>query len=408
MSIDTNPLSAELESTASEYKGKHRRNLPEWTPYMELGQDTGEIQSRPMPVSDTPVEDAEILAQFDVDPDEWEITARRRSMWQQREDGPFLESHRVSLARRGSSAALLTDDIITKLLKPYVARSKRQPKTTGSGIMLLALGDLQVGKREVQGRGTPELIERFGELTASAADEIKTHGRLSKLVIIWAGDCLEGTVSQGGRLALLQDLTVTEQLRMYRRLLLHQLGVLAPLADAVVVVPIAGNHDMTTRQFVTPPTDSWALEGASAVQDALKLAPEQFGHVQFAYPAEGEISSALNVGTEDEPFVIGATHGHVCGSSPNHMTRWWADQTHGQQPVAEADILVSGHFHHARLEATGAGKWWLQVPAMDSGSDWYRHKRGENAPAGMVTMLITPGRAPGWDQLRIHSREGDA
>jgi hypothetical protein len=47
------------------------------------------------------------------------------------------------------------------------------------------------------------------------------------------GDLVEGCTSQGGRLA--NDIGVSEQLRVVRRLLMHFFAVLAPLADRVLV-----------------------------------------------------------------------------------------------------------------------------------------------------------------------------
>jgi hypothetical protein len=46
-------------------------------------------------------------------------------------------------------------------------------------------------------------------------------------------------------------------------------AVLAPLADRVLVPVVVGNHDESRRDRIVPMTDSWAIEAASAVADAL-------------------------------------------------------------------------------------------------------------------------------------------
>lgn len=69
------------------------------------------------------------------------------------------------------------------------------------------------------------------------------RGRVETLVLPWLGDCLEGVVSQGGRLAARLDLSITEHVRVYRRLMMHQVATLAPQADRVMVAAVPGNHD---------------------------------------------------------------------------------------------------------------------------------------------------------------------
>lgn len=386
------------------YYGKVPLNKHPFVPGADIGTDDGEIRTEPWDRGDGPPPDSDVLEQFDLDPQVWEVVSRRKSLWQQRENGPWLEAHRVSVRRRTSFRMALESGEMDALLQPYMtlASGATPSRSTGSGpIMAVPIGDLQVGK--IDGGGTPLLLDRFGELTAQVAETIAREGKLEKLLLPWLGDCLEGVVSQGGRLATRLDLSVTEQLRVYRRLMMHQIGVLAPLADEVIVVPIAGNHDETTRQFKMPADDSWALEGASAVSDALAQNPA-YEHVHFRFPDQGEITTALNVGTEEEPFVIAATHGHVMGSSPNMATKWWAGQAHGRQPAGEADLLMTGHWHHMRVEFTGGGRTWLQVPAMDGGSLWYEQKTGDDPPSGMVTMKLTPGVGCGWSELTVHSR----
>lgn len=211
-----------------------------------------------------------------------------------------------------------------------------------------------------------------------------------------------GLAGQGGGLATRLDLSLTEQVRVYRRLMLHQLGVLAPLADRVLVPVVAGNHDEITRQWATRPSDSWAIDGASAVADAL-AAQRAYRHVQFLFPADEELSVTVDVGPEDSPLVLGFTHGHVCGSTPNQVIPWWTRQSHGRQQAGEADVLFTGHWHHLRTEFTGGGRTWIMIPALDGGSEYYRRRTGEDTPAGMLSVWLTPGRGCGWEGLTIHA-----
>lgn len=221
-------------------------------------------------------------------------------------------------------------------------------------------------------------------------------------MLAYGGDCVEGVVSQGGKLATRLDLSPTEQIRVYRRLVAYQIAVLAPLCDELLVMVVPGNHDQTSRQFATKPGDSWAIEGMSAVADALSERAA-YSYVQFLFPGGEELALAVNVGTDDVPLVLGLVHGDVCGSTSNQVIPWWTKQAHGRQAVGEADILITGHWHHLRCEFTGGNKTWVQAPALDGGSDYFRRSKGEDTPAGMLTMWLTPGSGCGWTDLKVHS-----
>ena len=275
-----------------------------------------------------------------------------------------------------------------------------RPAAVGSGILVAACGDLQAGKRNDKGGGTAVLVETFARVTAAVAERIHQTqaGRVQTLLLPWLGDCLEGVVSQGGRLAARLDLSVTEQVRVYRRLMMHQLATLAPLAEAVIVPVIPGNHDESYRLLDMPVTDSWAIEGASAVQDALSLS-ESYSHVRFIYIPEAE---ELVVPLEVVGTRLALTHGHLAKNA-NNVTAWWAKQAYGRQVAGDADLLLTGHFHYARVENSG-GRWWVQVPALDgAGSDYFRRRTGEDAQTGMVSFWLQPGQAVPWSDLRIHS-----
>lgn len=41
---------------------------------------------------------------------------------------------------------------------------------------------------------------------------------------------------------------------------------------------------------------------------------------------------------------------------------------------------------------------FIQAPALDGGSVWWRHTTGQDAPPGVLTMTVGGG---GWDDLRV-------
>lgn len=388
---------------------KYKNGVAQWVPGIDLGQDDGEVRTVPRYVGDGVDEplDADLMRELGVNPDEWEIIARRESRWQQRsetldEDGnvipaPFLRAYRISVRRRTRMTGDLSVEMLNEILDGYDGTSRVDVPYTNK-VFVVPVGDLQVGK--IDGTGTAGLVERFAAMVAQVKYRLDEAGGTHRLVLPWLGDCVEGLISQGGRLATRLDVSMTEQVRIYRRLMLHMIATLAPYATHVVVPVVPGNHDETTRQFATKPIDSWAVEGASAVQDALELSGK-FDHVTFLFPSPEELVVAVNVGTEEKPFVLAFTHGHLA-RNPNSALKWWEGQSHGRQIAGQADMLFTGHFHHLRIEATGGGRTWVQIPALDGGSDWFRRVKGANEPSGMVSMWVTPGTGIGWEALNIH------
>lgn len=347
---------------------------------------------------DAPPRDwAELLAVWDMDPADYEVIepVQYRAWDAGVGEGNVqrLYYYRANIRRRRPQHGPSVDELLTAIGK---RKPKAPPAATGDGMSYAVLaGDLQLGKPD--GDGTEGTIERFLSKTDLAVARLKELRRIGRRVdtitLAWLGDCIEGLVSQGGTLAQAGrlDLSLTDQVRVYRRLMLHQIQVFAPLAERVVVPVVPGNHDEAERQgkAVRRYDDSWAVEGAVAVADALKLAPG-YDHVSFVFPGRDELTITLDVsGTP-----VGFCHGHQFGRDP---IKWWANQAHGMQPIGSATLLLAAHLHHLRVEQGGV-KSFIQIPALDGGSTWWKHRTGQDAPAGMVALLIGAG---GWGDLAV-------
>jgi len=372
-----------------------RRELavPQWVPGIDMSPEGGEFRTRAVEVDieNPPVDpqEAELLERFSLDPQTWEVVSARKSLWQSGER--WLEAHRVSFRKRGSGFSLSRDDV-----EEVMARYSPAPMPLKSpefkGTLVIPAGDLQLGKQD--GGGTRATIDRFARIINEIA-ETYYYG-VENLVLPWLGDCVEGSVSQGGRNISNLDVTPAEQVRIYRRLMMHQLAVLAPLGRRVLVPVVPGNHDETTRVQNLGPRDSWAIEGAVAVQDWMSGRPE-YAHVSFLFPDQTEPDLTVDIGGVTVAFM----HGHGTGKGkPDGILDWWRKQSHGRQLAGEADILVSAHWHHLRVEATGGNRTWIQIPALDGGSDWYRHHTGDEPDSGIISFELTPGKSPGWTLLR--------
>jgi hypothetical protein len=377
----------------------------QWFPGLDLSRDRGEARTLPVPVTEgVTLEDKELLESVGADPEKWEVTCRKESRWQNA-GGEWLSAHKLELGRRGAQSGDLSVDQISEILKDYEGRDGLARWDSGehhaNGIFVVPIADLQAGK--IDGGGTAALVDRFGRIVQEIREKIEAAGGADLIVIPVLGDCIEGLVSQGGKLVARLDISITEQVRVYRRLLTHIVAELSPYAARVIVPVLPGNHDETYRIVQQPVTDSWAIEGASAVADAMADNPK-YKHVGFIFPEDEELVITLNVGGQDKPFVLGFTHGHLA-KAPNSFEAWWGKQSFGKQQAGLADMMFTGHFHHLRVEQMGSNRTWIQAPPLDGGSNWFRRADGSDVPAGMISLWVTPGQGIGWEGLTVHTGE---
>jgi predicted phosphodiesterase len=171
---------------------------------------------------------------------------------------------------------------------------------------------------------------------------------------------------------------------------MEQVKAFAAVAPKVVVAGVPGNHDEANRPLHTY-GDSWAIDALSAVKEAFGLAGN-YDHVSFVAPARDELTVTLDVcGT-----IVGLAHGHQW--RPGQHVNWWAKQAHGRQAIGDADLLIAGHLHHLRIEQTGSDKTFVQLPALESGSQWWKHRTGEWGQPGIVTAVVGGGS---WRSLEV-------
>jgi hypothetical protein len=300
--------------------------------------------------------------------------------------------YRFRVEPAGPSAVDLESLIAVARETPPVSRKHIYE---GSHAFLVAIGDTQFGK--VDGDGLEGTIKRVIESTEAALDTYKMLMRngadASTVYITWLGDCIEGFVSQGGGNSWRTPTTLTEQVRIVRRVMLEQVNVFRRAAQRVVLASVPGNHDEAVRfgKQTTRYDDSWAIESAVAVSDAMEINPKAYGHCSVVVPERDELTLTLDMaGT-----ITGLAHGNQIKAGKGE--EWWANQAHGMQPIGDATLLLTAHFHHYHLRQQGP-KTWIQVPAMEHSSVWWRHKTGQVAPSGIFTALVGGG---GWSNANV-------
>lgn len=366
------------------------KGLPK--PSLEYNEAGGTFITAPRPASEGTPGEAELFAEYDLDPADWQIVSIGKSK-RQANSGEWFESCRASFKPRRTVGAVegLSADEMEDIIRRVTARTL--PYDLDGSAYFVPFGDLQAGKKEAAG-GTAELLERFAGFLAQAHEDYVNNwaGGISAVVLPWLGDCIEGITSQGGRLATRQDLSVTEQVRLVQRLMLLAIETFAPDAPRVIVAVVPGNHDESTRQFATVGSDSWAVHAAASVADTIKavqaVSPDACSNVEFIFPQRDKLTVTFDVaGTR-----ITCLHGHQFRGGLSGAEKWAAGHALGRQPEGSADLFLCGHLHHFEYRTVGNGQSIVQIDALDGGSQWFADRTGSNQPAGLCSLVVRDGK----------------
>ncbi|MGZ4519755.1 MAG: metallophosphoesterase [Mycobacteriaceae bacterium] len=376
---------------------RDRPNHPKgWEPGYEWNGTAGYVTTGPL--SDRPKTWDDFIRDAGLDPAEveviepvqvrgWDTSKREIDPETGKSVTSIVRAHYYRLNLRRLTLKLDLDELVKAAKRRGNQRNRPDADNTDSAY-LVALGDLQLGKMD--GDGVEGTVQRFLDKTTAAVARYKRVAKGSPIYLVHLGDCIEGFVSQGGANTFRTTLTTTEQVRLYRRLLIEQVKAFSAITDRLVVVGVPGNHDEALRPLHTY-GDSWAIDAIAAVRDALDLAGT-YEHVTMIAPARDELTVTLDMaGT-----VVGMAHGHQW--RPGQHVNWWSKQAHGRQPVGDAHLLLCGHLHHLRIEQTGSDKTFIQVPALESGSQWWKHRTGEWGQPGIVTAVVGGGS---WHSLEV-------
>lgn len=366
-------------------------NIPkEPTPKMDFevdGKDAGvfEVSNVNGPVTATMFED--FLEERGIDPKAYRIVdTLRTSEWETpfKDDNGDIQTKKlyaykyrverrtdvvedfdelVESARRGADDAL------------KAGRSQAK-KRLSQVVRTLQVADLQIGKVENGGITQHDLIQRFFEGLRSFKDTIHDN---QPVHVIFAGDCLEGNQSQGGRNdGFRTPLTITEQLRLYRRLLTETAVELAGVTSELTISVVGGNHDDANRKLGSKAGNNWATETAISVDDAIRTFSDAYSHVRILVPHEDK--SWMTVDVAGSIWTI--AHGHQWRRGK--AADWWSSMCFYADNATGAHILAHGHEHTFSFRQEGARNI-ICSPTMDGGSDWFCQKTGAwQSPHGVA------------------------
>lgn len=337
---------------------------------------SGEITSQPL--EGQPNFD-DLLREHGHDPDLVEIIGDVRTSRWQKYDGDWLTSYRFSIRTKTEKVDL------PALFNEAKKRKSKQPEPSKGSALIVVWADPQTGKNDMRG-GTADLIARVNEKFDKLAAYMK-QAKTTEAYFLNAGDPIEGFENTAGQLHT-NDLSLMDQVDLEATLEWQALVLLAKQHGKVVSAVVPSNHGAwrSGKGQLGKASDDWGL---FIQKQHAKLAEAYKLNIDFVRPDDWAETLVLDVnGT-----MVGLAHGHRA-KSPDAVPNWWAGQVHGGQPLAHADVLVTGHYHHLRLQPTGRNpysgksKWWVQAPTLDNGSSWYRNTAGDDSDPGLLVFTI--------------------
>jgi hypothetical protein len=226
---------------------------------------------------------------------------------------------------------------------------------------------------------------------------------VSGIALIGLGDLVEACSGHYAMQTYQVELDEREQSRLVRRLLIELLSEWVKHAPELTVGCVPGNHGQRRKdgKAYTSWGDNVDVEVFEVVREILQSNPDVYGHVRYAIPDQEQTITLDLSGT-----VVAFAHGHQFTGGTGvqgKALRWWAAKAMSREAVGDADVLVSGHYHHLQVHGEGVadspkGRTWMQCPALDCGSDWWEHQGG--APTQQGTLTFTTDEH-GWSDLAI-------
>lgn len=367
-------------------KTEPRQRQAEWQPGVTWNGDEGTVTTTPMEGENTP-DWSGVLRMWGLDPDHFEVVEPVLfNVWGDTL-GILNRQWKGKVIRKGKKESADIDALIKEIKKH---KPKEMKQIAGGASLVVCASDWQTGKRD--GDGLKGLVGRWLQAiddVESRLKELKKIGRpIDSITVLCLGDLVEGCDGHYDIQTFSVEVDRRDQIKIARRLLRDALIRWSRLVPSITVAAIGGNHGENRKngKAFTTLGDNDDVALVESVAEIFGANPEAFGHIRFAIPKE-ELSLTLEVNGK----IIGITHGHLARSSGGpeaKLRRWIADQTLGRQTIGDCDILVTGHYHTFKLADWGGVKW-LQAPALDGGSVWWRQSTGEVADAGVLTFLVS-------------------
>jgi hypothetical protein len=358
-----------------------------WNPSVVFDEKGGEATLPAIPDGESADINA-FLKDAGINPDEIEIVGEPRiSRWQVARPFPLEPAWHTAVKVRWrakkSSINLPLLYALAKKTKPPVVK----PVQPGKALVVL-WSDLQVGKVDHRG-GIEAMLHRVSQ-TQTKLLKLVQQTKPERIIFCDVGDTIEnfGNVADLHQLAT-NDLSLMEQVDLATSLAWETLKMLSKYSP-ITYLSVGSNHCQfrVNKQKVGSATDDWGIHIGRTLA---RLSKEVGLNITFHEPAKHDESLAFDV-FDDGYHVLGMVHGHQA-NRPESLPDWWRKQSFGKQSVTAATVLVTGHFHHLRVQelgstSRGTSRFWIQAATLDNGSNWWRLNSGEDSTPGLVCFAL--------------------
>ena len=375
-----------------------------WEPGVVWSGDGGVGISQPREFDGSPVDHAELLKEWGFDPEKYEVEGPLEyRQWDAAiglGDTKTMRYYKAKVVPRAWTEMASLDALI-KQVKSHKKPKKQAP--TGEDAFVVALADWQIGKTDIGGTSQDtikKILTMIDEVEERVKELRKTGRTLGSLYVLGLGDMIERCSGFYNNQEFVTDLTEAEQMEIAVHLIVKALKQWSALFEKVVVACVVGNHGENRKDGkantdrIRDNADTAVFKTAALVLDQN---PDRYGHVSFIIPKDRSTLSLDIAG-----ITVGIAHGNQYTSAQGALKKWWEGQTLGYQPVADAHILVTGHYHHLKVDQYGP-RTHIQTPAMDPGSRWFSEGSGQESPSGTVTFVVQEGK--GWSDLQVVASE---
>ena len=334
----------------------------------------------------------EFLRDAGIDPEDIDVIPPVRTSRWQRWDGEWLTSYRFTFRKKTPdlNLPLLLAEAKKKLGKPKLSKAEERA-------LVVLWSDLQVGKVDYRG-DSETLLARVKLMQHRLIEQIKRE-KPEQVIFADLGDTVENFYNaNSAQQSYSNDLSIMEQVDLATTFAWETIREIAELVPSVTYASVGSNHCQfraANGKAIGKPTDDW---GVFIGRQLARLASETGAtHIRFVEPQPWDESLAIDV-FGDGFHILGIVHGHQA-SRPDGMATWWRQQAFGRQPVADASLLIHGHWHHLRVTELGsvdrgdrvASRFLVMAPTMDNGSGWFRLNTGEDSIPGLATLILEKG-----------------
>jgi len=375
----------------------HAKAPDGWEEGFEWDGTSGEVTTGPM---DEPDDWDQVLAELGVpdfltvDPDapvaftSWE--GWRRDNPDDNATSARQRAFRLRLVRR--SQVFDYDQLAKRIRSRKVSKTERP---TGERWVVLPVADLQTGKRT--GGGLVGLADRLkaveANLVAYAANLRRMGVDAAHLAVVGMGDILEGCGNSHYSYQSSEVVaTRRDQIKAAKDMVWSLVDTATPHFNKILLTAVAGNHGENRqggKAVTNPRQDNDDLLIFEWLADKLSGNP-RYNSIQARFP-DDQLATSFNLGGT----IVGFTHGHQfdrgAGLPIQKAIRWWEGQTLGRRAWTDVDVGVYGHFHHPVVMEISQGRWLVQCPTIDGGSQYFEEATGRSSSPGMAVFVTGSG-----------------